>query len=87
MSHYSNEFKEALIKKSLLPGAPSLRSLALSHGIAFTTVYGWKQKYAKISSMKKSNRTPEQKLKIIIEASSLEGEALGEFLRKEGSQT
>ena len=84
MQHYSEEFKQSIIQKSLLPGGPSLRSLALNNGLIPTTVYSWKYKYANHSKMKKSKRTAEQRLQIIIETSSLSESQLGEYLRKNG---
>ncbi len=85
MHNYSEAFKQALVQKSLLPGGPSLRSLAQENGVAVTTVYGWKKKYANQFGMKKSNRwTPEEKLKAIIETASLSEHELGEYIRKHG---
>ena len=84
MQHYSKEFKQSIIQKSLLPGAPSLRSIAIDNGIVITTAYGWKNKYANQSKMKKSKWTAEQRFQIIIETSSLSENELGEYLRKNG---
>jgi transposase-like protein len=85
MQHYSEEFKRSIIQKSLLPGGPSLRSLALDNGLILTTVYGWKKKYANQSIMKNSKKwTAEKKLQAIIETSSLSENELGEYLRKNG---
>lgn len=85
MQHYSEEFKQSIVQKSLLPGGPSLRSLAKDNDLAVTTVYGWKRKYANQSSMKKSKKiSPEKRFQILIETSSLSESDLGEYLRKNG---
>jgi transposase len=85
MQHYSEDFKQAIIKKCLLPGGPSLRSIAIENGLVITTVYGRKKKYATQPDMNKKNkRTPEQKFQALIETSSLSEHELGEYLRKNG---
>lgn len=85
MNHFSEEFKNSLIQKSLLPNGPSLASLAKEHNIAVTTLYGWKKKYANTYGMKKSSKwTAEKKLEVIIQSASLTENELGEFLRKNG---
>ena len=85
MQQYSEEFKRSIIQKSLLPGGPSLRSLAIENGLIVTTVYGWKNKYAKHYSMKNSKKwPPEKKFQTLIETSSLSEHDLGEYLRKNG---
>jgi len=85
MQHYSDEFKRSIIQKSLLPGGPSLRSLAIKNDLILTTVYGWKKKYANQSIMKTSKKwTAEKKLQVIIETSTLSENELGEYLRSNG---
>ena len=86
MQHYSEEFKKSIIQKSLLPGGPSLRSLANKNGLVATTVYGWRNKYAKESKMKNTTLkwTAEKRLEAIIETSPLSENKQGEYLRKNG---
>ncbi len=85
MKRFSEEFKDSIIQKSLLPGGPTLVSLAQQHDLPVSTVYGWKQKYAKQTGMSKSNKwTPEKKLEAIIQTASMNENELGEFLRKNG---
>ncbi len=85
MKHFSKDFKESLIQKSLLSGGPSLAELSRSHNIPLTTIYGWKKKYANTVSMNNSkNWTPEKKLQAIIETSLMKEHELGEYLRKNG---
>jgi transposase-like protein len=85
MQQYSENFKHQIIQKVLAPGSESLSRIAKDHGLATTTVYGWKQKYANQSNMKNSKKwTPEKRLQAIIETSSLSENELGEYLRKNG---
>ena len=80
MHHYSEEFKRSIIQKTLLPGGPSLASMAKENGLILTTVYGWKKKYANHSLMKNQKKwTAEKKLQVIIETISLNENELGEF--------
>jgi len=62
-----------------------LVSLAQEHDLPVSTLYGWKQKYAKRAGMSKSNKwTPERKLEAIIKTASMSENELGEYLRKNG---
>lgn len=85
MSNYSKEFQDSIIQKSLVFGGKSLRQLAEENNIPVGTVYGWKAKYAKDPSMKNSKKlTAEQKLKAVAETLLLQGNELGEYIRKNG---
>lgn len=85
MKHLPKDFQESLILKSLQPGGPSLAQLAKEHQIPKTTLYSWKKKYANPSSMSKDKKwSPEKKLEVIIQTSSMTETEAGEFLRKNG---
>jgi transposase-like protein len=58
MNRFSEEFKQQLIRKSLLPNSPCLAFLSKDHGIPLTTVYSWKRKYAKSGDMKEDKWIP-----------------------------
>jgi transposase-like protein len=92
---YSEKYKEKLITKAL-SDAQSIASVAKSSGVPTSTLYSWVRQ-AKVYGMskpkpskrrgrpRKSNRfSPEEKLRILIESSALEENALGAYLRKEG---
>ena len=87
---YSEDFKQSAIKKLLAPGSPGLSATARKMGIAPTTLFGWKKKYASHAIMKKSKDiktkewTPEQKLNAIILTASMSENELGEYLRSNG---
>lgn len=85
MKRFSDEFKGAIIQKSLGPGGASLVELARKHDLPVSTLYNWKAKYANHASMSKSKKwTPQKKLEAIIQTSSMTENELGEFLRENG---
>ena len=90
---YSTKFKEKMVTKALGPGA-SITGTARSAGIPKATLYNWVQR-AKMGSVTRKNRkrgrprktgrwSPEEKLRILNEASGLSDEELGAFMRREG---
>jgi transposase-like protein len=88
---YSPKFKERVVSKALEPGV-SIAATARSSGVSKATLYFWVQQ-ARMGPMakKKSGRprrqnkwSPEEKLRIIMEASALSDEELGAFMRREG---
>ncbi len=87
---YTNSFKENAISMLLRPGGLGLSATARKIGIAPSTLFGWKKKYANGIEMKKSknkaicNWTPEQKLEAIIMTASMSENELGEYLRSNG---
>jgi transposase len=87
---YSEEFKKSSIQKLLSPGNHGLSATARKIGIAPSTLFGWKKKYANQSVMKKSknnsiaNWTPEQKLDALIKTAFMTENELGEYLRSNG---
>ena len=87
---YSEKFKKSAVQKLLSSKGSSLNATAKKIGIASSTLFGWKKKYANYSTMKQSkkndtdNWTPEQKLEAIIKTTSLSENELGEYLRANG---
>lgn len=96
---YSLKFKEKMVAKLIGPGARSLASLSEEAGVPRSTLWTW-LRVAKIRPMSKEgerssgkdsnalgNRkrwTPEEKIRVVLEATA-EGEAgLGALLRREG---
>ncbi len=88
--NYSKKFKENAIKQLLLPGSPGLNAVSGKIGIAPSTLFGWKKKYANNVGMKKENNsnakdwTPEQKLEAVIKTAPMSEHELGEYLRTNG---
>ena len=87
---YNEEFKLMAVKKLSMPGSQSLSAIAREIGVPNTTLFGWRDKYVKnifiMKNLKKKNNefSPEQKLIMLAETSTLSEQELGEYLRKKG---
>ena len=83
---YSPELKESIKKRFQSPNPPSISQLSADTGISSTTLYKWRQEVQLLSDLATSPnlKSAEEKLRIVIEAQSLEGQDLGSFLRQEG---
>lgn len=94
---YSKEFKQGIVARMTGPRALPARALALEVGVSEATLSRWKNDVSRVGSMGKrtrrridsnkgmrpKDRSPEEKLRLIIEAASLSEDDLGEFLRRE----
>lgn len=95
---YSEGFKARMVKRLAAPNAPSAGALARQVGVAQPTLSSWLREARTLPDMGKdpngkpaegpprSSRswTAEEKLKIVMEASSIPDAELGEFLRRKG---
>jgi transposase len=85
---YPVEVKDSVIAKVLARGDRSIEDVCRQEGISAQTVGNWLRKHAKVSGMKKSNDvkkwSAEDKLKALVETSSLAENDFGTYLRKEG---
>lgn len=91
---YTEGFKASIVEKLTAPGGPSASQLAQEIGIGQPTLSRWVRRASKVGVMKqqqshKSARRPqewsaEEKLTVVTEAATLEGEALGALLRSRG---
>lgn len=87
---YSEEFRAAMVRRMSGPGAPSATALSQEVGVSQATLSRWLLVYGGVQGMgrnkKKSGRelTAEEKLKVVLETSSLGEAELGEYLRREG---
>nr|VFK63040.1 MAG: Transposase [Candidatus Kentron sp. TUN]VFK63142.1 MAG: Transposase [Candidatus Kentron sp. TUN] len=45
MPHYSEEFKEKLVREMMSPGGRSVSEIHQASGISENTLYSWKNKY------------------------------------------
>lgn len=94
MTEYSEAFKANMVKKLMLPGGPTASALSIRSGICQPTLSRWLRdaKEESVSPRKPSVRVPrrpgewkpEEKLHLVAQAEGLSGDALGEFLRREG---
>jgi transposase-like protein len=94
---YSENFKRKMIQRMSGPSGRSANSLAKEIGVPNQTLSRWMQQAAKIPPMAKKDdhetpkfepvgktRSPEDKMRLVLEASRLADEELGTFLRREG---
>jgi transposase len=88
---YNNDFKNAAVQKLLSPNSLGISGTARSLGLSPSTLFGWKEKYANRSVMKKANIktqgidwTAEEKLEAITKTYSMSEQELGEYLRSNG---
>lgn len=93
MTSYSLGFKSRMVKRMAGSEGISANALSMEVGVAQATLSRWLRdgrmlggmsKKKQDSSKKSRRRTVDDKLRIVMEAMSLSGEALGEFLRREG---
>jgi transposase len=85
---FSQEFKQAIVKKLLSRGKQTVEQFCEENGLAISTVTRWQSECASVSGMNykknKSKVSSENILKIISETYSLNEEDLGLYLRKNG---
>jgi transposase-like protein len=95
---YSESFKAKMVQKMAGPSGRSAASLAEEVGVAQSTLSRWLLQAAtvpRVSNKKGKQRgagaskrpqdwSAEEKLKVVVEASGLSDEELGEFLRRNG---
>ena len=98
MGRYSNEFKESMIQKLLLPGGPSARALAETSGVAQATLSRWLREAASVAlvandtdkkpppreARRPEDWSPDERLRVVRETAGLTGAELGTYLRREG---
>jgi transposase len=89
MRKYSEVVKESMVRKLTSPGGPSAVQLSKEVGIAHQTLSRWVKEYGNLSPMGKKRKraedwSAEKKFEAIVEAQSLEGQELGEYLRRQG---
>jgi transposase-like protein len=86
---YSEEFKKSAVEKLLNRGSRPVAAISEEVGVASPSLYQWRNELASLGGMKKTSlrpqdRSPEEKLKAVIEFETLSEEKRGEFLRKQG---
>lgn len=81
-----------MVRKMIGPNARPARELAREIGVHQTTLSHWKREAGKLDGMPRkikrqkrpADKTPDEKLDLVLEASLLTDEEFGEFLRKNG---
>lgn len=85
MGYYSKEQRSAIVNQYLVSGL-SLREFSKREGIAKSTLYTWSRQLQpiKLSSMKKTGLTSEQRFAIVLETSTLSEVELSKYCREKG---
>ena len=90
MARYSNERKEAILKKLLPPFNMTVAEVARQEGMAPQTLYHWRDQ-AKKSGVPVPGKTPtseqwsaETKLAVIVETAVMSESELGQYCRAKG---
>jgi len=93
---YTDTFKARMVRRMLGPNAVSAKTLEQDVGVPQPTLSRWLRETATFAAMEKKDKqpaaaakraqdwTPEEKLRAVVETLGLEGEALGEYLRRHG---
>lgn len=89
---YPMAFKAEMVRKMIGPNPRPVRELAGETGVHQTTLSQWKREAGKLDVMPKQtkrkkrpvDKSPSEKLELVLEASVLSNEELGEFLRRQG---
>ena len=85
---YSLEFRKAAVEKFLIRGSRRVAAIVEEIGVPYSTLYQWKNDFAKVDGMKKSSRPQDrssvEKLKVINEYEATAVESRGELLRRLG---
>ena len=90
--NYPLGFREAMVKRMTEPGRRPTVELAVEVGVHPSTLSRWVRETGsvgdmsrtKIKSPRPDDKTPEEKLQLVLEASLLTDEELGVFLRENG---
>lgn len=81
---YTHEFRVEMVRRMTGPHSVTAKALARESGIAQSTLSVWLRDARSLVPVSKKERSPEEKLKLVLSGLGLEGEALGAFLRREG---
>ena len=86
MTVYTEAFRAQMVRKMLPPSPMTATALAAEVGLHQGTLSRWLKQARTVGVMEKPAKkwTPSEKLRVVVEASKLSDEALGEFLRREG---
>jgi len=86
---YQDGFKKSIVRRLLVPGAPSVYAISKETGISTQTIYKWLRILKDSVHMTDQQRTPDdwtlpEKNEALLEAASLSPEEEGEWLRNKG---
>ncbi len=91
MPHYSEEFKEQVVRKMMAPNAISVAQVSRDTGVSEQTLYNWRNRFRNegkavpADPSNPENWSGENKLAVVIETASLNEEELAEYCRRKVS--
>ncbi len=81
---YTEEFRLEMVRRMSGPYSVTAKSLSRESGVAQVTLSDWLREARTVGGVSKRERSPEEKLRLVLLGVNLEGEELGAFLRREG---
>lgn len=87
---YSDEFKDAVVKRMMPPNPISVMALSRETGISDVTLYKWRKAYrdrgiaVPADSRNPENWSAEDKLAVVIETAAMNEAQLGDYCRRKG---
>ena len=88
---YSPGFRSSVVRKTLDNSGRSMAQVARETGVSYATIANWKEKYrvGKLDVDDATGATPDQrnpgeKLTLLLESRTLDGDQKGEWLRQHG---
>ncbi len=96
MANYTRGFKSRMVQRMAGPERISANALSTEVGVSQAALSRWLRDARTLGTVNDKNkkgapksrrRTADEKFRLVKESSDLSGEALGEFLRKEGVHT
>jgi len=90
MPKYSEEFKEQVVRKMMVPNAQSVAQVSRDSGVSEQSLYNWRNRFrseGKVVPADPSNPeswSGENKLAVVIETAGLNEEELGAYCRRKG---
>ncbi len=92
VGEYTDDFREAMVKKMSGPDGKSATTLALEVGVSQSTLSAWKRRYGRLGAVglegamgkRAAKWGPEEKLRAVLEYEKLDEESRGKYLREHG---
>lgn len=90
MSKYSEEFKEQVVRKMMLPNAMSVAQVSRETGVSEQALYNWRNRFRNqgvavpADPSNPENWNGENKLAVVIETAGLNEAELAEYCRRKG---
>ena len=88
---YSAGFRSSVVRKTLDGSGRSVSEVARETGVCYATVYNWIEKYRlgkldmdEAGGLRPDQRSPGEKLTLLLESKTLDEEQKGEWLRQHG---